>query len=150
MMIRRVGRADRSEWLRLLVSLYAGTTSEEHVPDVDGYLAGEPAGSPPHVAVFVHERDSGGLGGVLELSVRNYAEGCTGETPYVESWYVDGDLRGLGVGRALLAAAERWAREQGYTEIASDTELDNRLSQQVHGEMGFVEVERSVHYRKAV
>lgn len=34
---------------------------------------------------------------------------------------VDPALQGQGLGRALIAAAEAWARTQGYTEMALDT-----------------------------
>jgi aminoglycoside 6'-N-acetyltransferase I len=151
MSVRLVEPSDRNEWLRMLVTLYAGSTHEDHVPEVDAHLAGRVAGSPPHAAVFVYEREQGdGLAGFLELSVRNYAEGCAGETPYVESWYVDADVRGKGVGRALMAAAETWARAHGYREVASDTEVHNEASLQAHRALGFEEVERAIHLRKAL
>jgi aminoglycoside 6'-N-acetyltransferase I len=68
----------------------------------------------------------------------------------VESWYMDADARRRGIGRALLAAAEAWAREHGYAEIASDTQLDNATSERLHGRYGFEEVERTIHFRKAL
>jgi aminoglycoside 6'-N-acetyltransferase I len=150
MSIRPVTPADREEWLRMLCALYPPYPPEEHAPDVDGFLAGVPAGQPTTAAVFVSERADGGLNGFLELSVRDYAEGCDGPTPYVESWYVDADVRRKGVGRALLAAAEAWARERGYRELASDTELVNRTSERAHLAFGFREVERTIHFRKAL
>jgi aminoglycoside 6'-N-acetyltransferase I len=151
MAIRAVQHPDRSEWIRMLRALYQGTTEAEHAIDVDPYLEGRPSGRPPHAAVLVHEReDGGGLGGFLELSLRNYAEGCTGETPYVESWYVDPDLRGGGVGRELMTAAEAWARSHGYREIASDLVLENEPSLRAHTAIGFEEVVRVIHLRKAL
>lgn len=134
----------------MLLGLYPATTPDEHAPDVEGFLAGEVAGRPTTVAVFVSERDGGGLNGFLEMSVRDYAEGCEGRTPHVESWFVDEDARGRGIGRALLAAAEAWAREHGYREIASDTQLDNATSERLHRAYGFEEVERAIHFRKAL
>jgi aminoglycoside 6'-N-acetyltransferase I len=115
---------------------------------VDAFLASEPHEELLPAEVFVAELADGGLVGFLELSVRNYAEGCTGTTPYVESWYVDPGGRGKGVGRLLVEAAEQWARERGYEELASDTELENRASHAAHQAVGFEEVERAVHYRK--
>ena len=62
----------------------------------------------------------------------------------------DEDLRRSGAGRALMDAAEEWAREHGYAEIASDALLDNEVSHAAHRALGFEEVERSVHFRKAL
>lgn len=148
--VRALRPSDRNEWLRMLFGLYPGTEESDHMPLIDAFLDGRATGELSPSAVFVLERPAGGLGGFLELAVRNYAEGCSGETPYVESWFVDEDLRGGGHGRGLLEAAEQWAREHGYAELASDALLDNHRSQAAHLALGFEEVERSVHFRKSL
>lgn len=150
MRIRSVRPGDRSEWLRLLLSLYPHHLESEHAPAVDAFLTGGIHRDLLPAAVFVCEHPRGGLCGFVELSVRSYAEGCSGPTPYVESWYVRAEVRGRGVGRALIAAAEQWAREHGYAEMASDAELENRASHAAHQALGFEEVERAVHFRKAL
>jgi len=132
------------------MELYRDSTPDDHAGPVDAFLTGGAHPSLLPSAVFVCERPDGGLAGFLELSVRSYAEGCEGATPYVESWYVEADARGSGIGRALVAAAERWARERGYTEMASDAGLENRASHQAHEAVGFQVVERNVHFRKAL
>jgi len=43
-------------------------------------------------------------------------------------WYVEPEHQPRGVGRALIDAAEDWARSQDCTEIASDTWIDNEPS----------------------
>ncbi len=148
MRIRPVQHGDRAEWLRLLKGLYPQYPDEDHIPSVDAFLSGTPHHELIPAEVFVCERDGGRLAGFLELSIRNYAEGCSGPTPYVESWYVDPDVRGEGIGRQLMIAAEEWARDRGFRELASDTDLENRESQQAHRTLGFEEVERTVHFRK--
>lgn len=55
-----------------------------------------------------------------------------------------------GIGAALLRAAEDWARKQGCTEMASDTRLENLLSQRAHASLGFQVAERSILYRKTL
>jgi aminoglycoside 6'-N-acetyltransferase I len=67
---------------------------------------------------------------------------------YIEGWYVDDDLRREGVGGLLVRAMEAWSREQGLTEIASDTWLDNQISIAAHLRLGYVEMERLVHFAK--
>ena len=99
--------------------------------------------------VYVAARGDGRLGGFAEAATRPYAEGCdTSPVAYLEGWYVDADLRRTGVGRALVAAVEQWARDQGLSELASDALLDNRTSHAAHGHLGFTEVERIVCFRK--
>jgi aminoglycoside 6'-N-acetyltransferase I len=150
MKVRLVGPDDRSEWLRLLSGLYPDTTDSDHLAIVDAYLFGSEADELVPAAVFVVELSGEGLGGFLELSLRNYAEGCTGETPYIESWFVVEEHRGKGIGGALMRAAEAWARGRGYPELASDALLDNTISHAAHRGVGFEEVERTVHYRKRI
>lgn len=101
--------------------------------------------------VFVLERPDGSLGGYVEVGTRSYADGCESQpVPYIEAWYVDPDLRRSGFGRALLAAAEDWSRDRGFTEIASDAVLDNTVSHRAHEGSGYQEVGRVVQYRKAL
>ena len=134
----------------MLLGLYPNSVAADHAPSMDAYLTGSSSGELVPAAVFVVARSDETVGGFLELSVRNYAEGCTGDTPYIESWFVDADLRRSGAGRALMHAAEHWAREHGYSEIASDALLDNEISHAAHRALGFEEVERTVHFRKAL
>lgn len=68
--------------------------------------------------------------------------------PYLEAWWVRADRRGQGHGRALIAAAEAWAIASGHRELGSDALLDNLADQAAHAAVGFVEVRRSVQYRK--
>jgi aminoglycoside 6'-N-acetyltransferase I len=77
--IRPIRPDDRAEWLRLLTSLYPHHPESEHIPGVEAFFS-HISGSGLHLPaeVFVYERADGGLGGFLELSVRNYAEGCEG------------------------------------------------------------------------
>ena len=55
-------------------------------------------------------------------------------------------LEGLPVGRP----AEDWARGQGCIEMASDTRIDNAVSQRAHQALGFEVAEHSVLYRKTL
>lgn len=99
-------------------------------------------------AVFIAERDGRAVG-FLELSLREFSDGCDSmPVPYVEGWYVEPGARGTGVGRALMQAAEAWSRERGFTELASDTQLDNDGSLRAHERCGFEETERLIKLRK--
>ena len=99
--------------------------------------------------VFVAERVGGGLCGLLEAGTRAYADGCdTSPVGYIEGWYVDEDLRGTGIGRALVSEAEDWARDQGLHEMASDTELTNDVGLKAHLALGYKEIERAIRFAK--
>ena len=67
---------------------------------------------------------------------------------FLEGWFVLESHRGRGIGAALLRAAEEWARGHGCTEMASDTWIDNQMSQRAHEALGFEVVDRCVNYRK--
>ena len=85
----------------------------------------------------------------MEASIRPWAIGCEARpVGYIEGWYVDGDVRRRGVGRALVEAAEAWARSKGCRQMASDAELWNDVSHQAHGALGYREVARLVLFKK--
>lgn len=106
----------------------------------------------PHAAVIVAARPDGeGLAGFTELDLRPYVDGCTtSPVAYLEGWWVDADVRGTGVGAALVRASEVWARAQGCREFASDALLDNSTAHAAHRAVGFTEVERLVIFRRAL
>ena len=142
MRIRRYEKSDWSELLRMSRALFPDLAVEDEA-EMRGTLAKADA------AVFVLERESGGLGGFIEAGTRSVADGCTSSpVGYVEAWYVDPDARKSGHGRALLAAGESWARSMGYTEMASDALLDNLVSHEAHKRSGYIEVDRVVIFRK--
>lgn len=104
------------------------------------------------VTVLVWEREehaARGLGGFVSFSLRDWAEGCESTpVPYVEGWWVAPELRGTGVGRALIAAVEAWCVANGYTELASDVEVENTGSLQAHAALGFEPTVRLQYFRK--
>jgi len=144
--IRPIEPADRSEWLRIRTDFWPDH-AHTHIGEIDRYFAGtlaEPA------AVLVAE-DGEGLIGLAELSIRPHAEGClTDRVGYLEGWYVDAEHRGKGIGRSLLLASEDWARDQGCTEFASDTTIDNELSRRAHLACGFQEAGVIRCFRKSL
>jgi aminoglycoside 6'-N-acetyltransferase I len=100
-------------------------------------------------AIIVADVGGGKLVGFVEVSVRDYGEGCaTSPVGYVEGWYVDEKYRGQGLGRALIEAAADWARAKSFSELASDAELENAPSIQAHKKIGFQETSRIVTFRR--
>ncbi|MBI3959376.1 MAG: GNAT family N-acetyltransferase [Chloroflexi bacterium] len=118
---------------------------EKEAGEIADFFAGKPL--PFLEAAFVCPRPGGGLCGLAEVSIHTEAPGCmTDRIGYMAAWYVDPDARGQGIGQALAEAAERWARERGCREMASDTTPDYPLSPAAHAGLGYAEVER--HFRK--
>ena len=112
--------------------------------NAEGSLPGARGGQ-----VLVAELAGGRLGGFLEVSTRDYAEECeSSPIAYIEAWYVEPELRRGGLGRALVEAAERWARGRGFREIASDTDLGNELGLDAHRALGYQETARLICFRK--
>jgi aminoglycoside 6'-N-acetyltransferase I len=143
MFIRPAKQDDRDSWLRMRTALWPEST---HAGDVDRYFVGEVR--EPLEVLIAFADDAVGF---IELSIRPYAEGCeTDRVAFVEGWYVDPDARGTGVGAALIRAAEEWARSQGCTELASDTEVDNASSAAAHLAVGFEEVAVVRCFRKSL
>lgn len=148
--IRRAVPSDVSSLTPLRVALWPESSSDHHGNELQSILDGTLHTVMPMV-IFVAEK-SGRILGFLEAALRSTADGCDQRHPvgYVEGWYVIESHRAQGIGRALLCAAENWAREQGCREMASDADIDNTLSHRVHQASGFTVTGRSILFRKAL
>ena len=143
MSIRRMRTEDIDRYVRLRVALWPGTTEMRHRTEIAAMLA-----KPEENAVFVCEED-GVLLGFAEVSQRKWAEGClSSPVGYLEGWYVAEAARRRGIGRALARACEAWAIERGCTEMASDTDLGNTVSEAAHARLGYTEAGRVIAFRK--
>lgn len=147
MKLRPLELRDRRAWADMRAALWPDADATELAHETVKHFAGVKAAD----EIWVSEEVTGRLLGFLELSLRASAEGCASSpVPYIEGWYVTAEARHLGVGRALVEAAENWAKLRGYTEIASDALLENDVSHAAHRSLGFEEVERIVCYRKSL
>ena len=149
--IRPAARKDYGQLLILHTGLWPNTPAQDHARELTLILEGKAVATLPLI-ILVAEGGEGEIAGFLEVDLRSHADGCNPLTPvgYVEGWYVAENHRHKGIGRKLMAAAEDWARGQGCVEIASDTWLDNEVSQRVHESLGYQVVDRCVHYRKTL
>jgi aminoglycoside 6'-N-acetyltransferase I len=148
--IRLAQLSDRDQLVRLHEALWPKTSAKEHARELTLILEGKAPVTMPLIILVAEASDR--IAGFLEVDLRSHADGCNPIRPvgYIEGWYVAENHRHRGIGRRLLAAAEDWARSQGCVEIASDTWVDNDLSQRVHEALGYEVVDRCVHYRKTL
>jgi aminoglycoside 6'-N-acetyltransferase I len=145
MTIREITENDRGEWVRLRDALWPGSQWDHDVETRKHFDA-----RADRPIVFVADAGER-LVGFLELDFRKDAPGCTSSpVPFIEGWYVEPAMRGRGVGRALIDAAETHARASGHHEIASDAELENAGGIAAHAAAGYEEVERTVCFRKSL
>ncbi len=94
-------------------------------------------------AMFIAERDDAWLGSVTVLVRRVGEVDHTGRRindarADVVGVYVAPELRGTGAIDALLDAAARWTREQGFDTLALDVHADNVRAQAAYRRAGFV------------
>jgi predicted GNAT superfamily acetyltransferase len=145
--IRLATLDDLAAVLALAGALWPDQPAEEHLRAV---LAGRPRSTLPLVVFLAFDGDVAIC--FVEVGLRSHADGCDDARPvgFLEGWYVAPSHRRAGVGGALVAAAEAWARGQGCVEMASDTWLDADLSRQAHVALGYEVVDRCVHFRKAL
>jgi aminoglycoside 6'-N-acetyltransferase I len=148
MEIREARPGDCAPLARLRHALWPESSLDEHAGELSRILSGENPGTLPSVILVAD--DAGQVVGFAETGLRSHADGCDPARPvgYLEGWYVIPSQRRRKVGARLVEAAERWARDRGCLEMASDTWLDNEGSQRAHQALGFEVVDRCVHYRK--
>jgi aminoglycoside 6'-N-acetyltransferase I len=142
--IRPLAESDLAEWLRLRQMLWDESSEDDHMAEMVDII--EHADSQ---FVVVADLGGGRLAGFLEASIRSHVEDCeTENVGYLEGWFVEEGHRQMGIGRGLVSFAEEWAKARGCTEMASDAEVDNLVSQQAHASLGYGETSRLVHLRK--
>ena len=129
----------------LACELWPHHTLEEMKAEFEAYIADEEA------AVFLY-RKKDGAAGFAHCQLRyDYVEG-TDSSPvgYLEGIYVSDGYRKRGYAAELLTECEKWAKEKGCTEFASDCEIDNEDSLKFHLSLGFEVTNRIICFRKSL
>lgn len=145
--IRPAKPDDAAAWLHLRSCLWPDGPEAKHRKEIDSYSAGSLPRRP--WAVLLAEDRDGQIIGLVELSLRPYAEGChTMPVAYLEGLFVAPEFRRKGTGRSLVLAAEAWGRSQDCTELASDAVPDNDVSVATHMSLGFTDVGTIRCFRK--
>lgn len=142
-MIRRAGVENLEEIAKLAVLMWTGHTIQDLVDDFSEILSkGD--------AQFFLKYDQDMPVGFAQCQLRrDYVEG-TDSSPvgYLEGIFVREEYRHKGYAKELLSECEKWAKEKGCTEFASDCELENDGSFGFHLAMGFEEANRIICFTK--
>jgi aminoglycoside 6'-N-acetyltransferase I len=143
--VRRAQAGDAGPWAALRQALWPEEDPSRHPDDAADIL-----GRPERAVAFLAFDDRGAAIGFAEATLRSDYVNGTDSSPvgFLEGWYVAPAQRGIGIGRALVAAVERWTQQHGCAELGSDALLDNIGSHRAHAACGFEETERVVYFRK--
>lgn len=141
--VRRMTLKDLDVCARMRACLWDSLDLEGHRADIAAM-----AGKARHRA-YVALGPNGNACGFAEVSIREYANGCT-KTPvaFLEGIWVEPKARRSGIGAALLSSITVELREEGHVELCSDARLENLASHQAHAAWGFAETQRVVYFRK--
>ena len=147
MNIRKTTDTADADWVSLRAEFIPELSETEHGEFLQSF-----ARHSTGFVAFVATDEQYAAIGFAEVSIRNdYVNGCRYRPAlFLEGIYVRPPCRGRGIARALCAAAEDWARDQGCREFASDVYIDDADSLAAHVGLGFTETERVVYFRKSL
>jgi aminoglycoside 6'-N-acetyltransferase I len=142
-MIRQANAKDLPVLAELACRLWPDHSMEEMEAELARIMA------KPEAAFFLAFHQERAVGFAQCQLRHDYVEG-TDSSPvgYLEGIFVAEDRRHQGIAKALLAACEGWARDQGCAEFASDCELSNVDSLRFHLKVGFLEAGRVICFTK--
>ena len=142
-MIRQANAKDLPALAELACRLWPDHSMEEMEAELARIMA------KPEAAFFLAFHQERAVGFAQCQLRHDYVEG-TDSSPvgYLEGIFVAEDRRHQGIAKALLAACEGWAKDQGCAEFASDCELSNVDSLGFHLKVGFLEAGRVICFTK--
>lgn len=142
-MIKKAGIKDLEKIANLAVLMWKNHTIQELADEFSKIIAQENA-------QFFLKHDMDMPIGFAQCQLRyDYVEGThTSPVGYLEGIFVKEEYRHKGYAKELLSECEKWAKEKGCTEFASDCELENVNSLKFHMAMGFREANRIICFTK--
>ncbi len=144
-MIKRAKAEDAEILAALAIQMWTEHNSEEMTEEFRELLKSDEA------ACFIEYEDEKPIGFAQCQLRHDYVEG-TESSPvgYLEGILIADGYRKKGYASELLSECEKWAKEKGCTEFASDCELDNTDSLRFHMALGFEEANRIICFRKDI
>ena len=142
MKISKVTKRNFSEWLEMGLLFYSKHPEEKIRKEFKEILDSKKE------AVFIAKNEDNTPLGFMNVSIRSdYVEGSkTSPVGYIEVIYAKKEHRKKGVAKQLFKEAEKWFVQKKLSEIGSDVEIHNHISQKFHKSLGFKKGETMVHY----
>jgi len=142
MRIRTVAPADAPEVARLATQLGYPSTASQVAARLEA-LTGRADG-----AVFVAEAEdpAGRLAGWISVRGRHQVE--SDPDAVIEGLVVDAEVRRRGVGRALIAAVEDWARARGYGSVRVNSNTVRAEARRFYESAGYSVIKTQNAFRK--
>lgn len=148
--VRRYTAADQPAVLALAARLTEGVASwrdpEAVAAAVADWVSGYPAAEANDTSAVLVAEQSGRLIGFAGVAQRTHFSGET--DGYLGELAVAPDAERQGVGRALVAAAERWTKTRGLRRLTLDTGAANLNARAFYRSLGYQE--EDVRLSKAV
>lgn len=144
-MIKTATNTDCSTLAEMAIQMWDSATLTELQTDFSRIISSETA------VCFIKYSEDMPIG-FAQCCLRNdYVEG-TNSSPigYLEGVFVKEKYRNKGYAKELLLACEKWAKDMGCSEFASDCESTNINSLKFHLSMGFDEANRIICFRKDI
>ena len=134
-----------NEWTNLAIMLFPDSSFDEELDFHKKVLT-----SKKEVGLL-YQKDNKYVG-FMNLSIRSdYVNGTdTSPVVFVEAIYVLPDYRRQGIGKEFIEYAEKYAKQKGISQLASDCFTDNNLSENFHKSCGFIEKERVICFVKNI
>ena len=141
--IRKAAIEDAKTVAGLAAKMWKTHTIEELTEEINDYI------SMGNGVIFLAMWNNCAIG-FAQCGLRHdYVEGTdTSPVGYLEGIFVEDYYRKNGLAKDMMDACQKWAKEQGCTEFASDCELVNIDSLKFHLKMGFEEANRIICFTK--
>ncbi|MBQ7359597.1 MAG: GNAT family N-acetyltransferase [Lachnospiraceae bacterium] len=144
-MIERATKADALTLAKLAIKMWEDNSVQGLTADFEDLMESDRAAC---FIKYVGDRPVG----FAQCQLRtDYVEGTeTSPVGYLEGIFVEEAYQHQGIATRLLQECQKWAKEMGCSEFASDCELDNTDSLKFHLALGFEEAGRIICFRKDI
>lgn len=144
-MIERATKADALTLAKLAIKMWEDNTVQSLTADFEDLIESDRAAC---FIKYVGDRPVG----FAQCQLRtDYVEGTeTSPVGYLEGIFVEKAYQHQGIATQLLQECQKWVKEMGCSEFASDCELDNTDSLKFHLALGFEEAGRIICFRKDI